>query len=72
MAKPRPHHVVHRETDLRIPNATPEDVARAVMRGGCSATCYGGSGRCQCREADARRVLRSPPGEERPQVWSGV
>lgn len=27
-------HIVHKDKDLRIPNATPEEVAKALLRGG--------------------------------------
>ena len=29
-----PVHIVHKDKDLRIPNTTPERVARALMQGG--------------------------------------
>lgn len=27
-------HIVHKDKDLRIPNATPQELARAVLSGG--------------------------------------
>ena len=30
----KPDHVVHRNKDLRIPNTTPEELAKAVLTGG--------------------------------------
>ena len=38
-----------------------------VMLGRCE-----GSGHYPCRQADARRLQRSPPGEDGAYVWSGV
>lgn len=31
-----PEHVVRKDEDLRIPNATPEELARAVLSGGAA------------------------------------
>ena len=53
--------------------ATPPHPHRAFMQQRrCSATCCGGSGRCRCRQADARHRQRSPIGEAMAHVWSGV
>ena len=30
----KPDHIVHKDKDLRIPNTTPEELARAVLSGG--------------------------------------
>ena len=32
--KPDAGHIVHKDKDLRIPNATPQDVARSLLKGG--------------------------------------
>ena len=32
--RPKDDHIVHKDKDLRIPNATPEEVAKALMSGG--------------------------------------
>ena len=42
-------------------------LAEGHLTGGCSATCCGGSGRCRCRQADARPS--ATPGEQMAQVW---
>ena len=31
-----PDYIVHKDKDLRIPNATPEQVAKALLKGGAA------------------------------------